>query len=136
MGDETQCNSSSGLRPSVMTVVITHGIALSITIGLLWIVVPVFGEMFADFSADLPGPTQFMLDLSYLSLRYFPITILLAVALLFGDALLYAWLYRNINRTVALLWFWGVSIALFALAVPLVVLSMFLPIFEIRGVVQ
>ena len=27
-------------------------------------IVPVFGEMFADFDAELPGPTQFLLNLS------------------------------------------------------------------------
>ena len=135
MGDETQYDPSSRLKPTIMTVVITHGITLSITLAPLWIVVPVFGEMFADFGASLPGPTQFMLNLSWRSKQYLPVTILLVVALLFWDALLYAWLYRNINRRAGLLWFWGAFIALF-LQIPLIVLSMFLPIFKIGEVVQ
>ena len=41
-------------------------IALSITTFLIVRVVPVFGEIFADFGAKLPAPTQFLLDLSAL----------------------------------------------------------------------
>jgi type IV pilus assembly protein PilC len=44
--------------------VIVLCIALSITTFLIVKVVPVFGEIFADFGAKLPGPTQFLLDLS------------------------------------------------------------------------
>lgn len=40
------------------------GIAIAITTFLLLKVVPVFGEIFADFGANLPGPTQMLLDLS------------------------------------------------------------------------
>ncbi|RYD82414.1 MAG: type II secretion system F family protein [Verrucomicrobiaceae bacterium] len=39
-------------------------IAVIITTFLLLKVVPVFGEIFADFGAKLPGPTQLLLDLS------------------------------------------------------------------------
>ena len=39
-------------------------IAFSITTFLIVRVVPVFGEIFADFGAKLPAPTQFLLDLS------------------------------------------------------------------------
>lgn len=39
-------------------------IAMAITTFLLLKVVPVFGEIFADFGAELPGPTQMLLDLS------------------------------------------------------------------------
>ena len=39
-------------------------IAISITTFLIVRVVPVFGEIFADFGAKLPGPTQFLLDIS------------------------------------------------------------------------
>jgi type IV pilus assembly protein PilC len=44
--------------------VIVLFIALSITTFLIVKVVPVFGEIFADFGAKLPAPTQFLLDLS------------------------------------------------------------------------
>ena len=39
-------------------------IAVSITTFLIVRVVPVFGEIFADFGAKLPAPTQFLLDVS------------------------------------------------------------------------
>jgi type IV pilus assembly protein PilC len=39
-------------------------IALGITAFLIIKVVPVFAEIFADFGAQLPGPTQFLIDLS------------------------------------------------------------------------
>ncbi len=44
--------------------VIVLCIAFSITTFLIVKVVPVFGEIFADFGAKLPAPTQFLLDLS------------------------------------------------------------------------
>jgi type IV pilus assembly protein PilC len=44
--------------------VIVIFIAFSITTFLIVKVVPVFGQIFADFGANLPGPTQFLLDVS------------------------------------------------------------------------
>jgi type IV pilus assembly protein PilC len=44
--------------------VIVICIAFAITTFLIVKVVPVFGEIFADFGANLPAPTQFLLDLS------------------------------------------------------------------------
>ena len=44
--------------------VIVICIAFAITTFLIVNVVPVFGEIFADFGANLPAPTQFLLDLS------------------------------------------------------------------------
>jgi len=44
--------------------VIVICIALSITTFLLVRVVPIFGEIFKDFGAKLPAPTQFLLDVS------------------------------------------------------------------------
>ncbi|HEX8311962.1 MAG TPA: type II secretion system F family protein [Chthoniobacteraceae bacterium] len=44
--------------------VIVICIAILITTFLIVKIVPVFGEIFADFGADLPAPTQFLIDLS------------------------------------------------------------------------
>ncbi len=44
--------------------VIVVFIAFAITTFLIVRVVPVFGEIFADFGANLPAPTQFLLDIS------------------------------------------------------------------------
>jgi type IV pilus assembly protein PilC len=45
--------------------VIVVTIAMGITTFLIVRVVPVFGQIFADFGAKLPGPTQFLIDLSH-----------------------------------------------------------------------
>ena len=44
--------------------VIVICIAFAITTFLIVKVVPIFGEIFADFGAQLPAPTQFLIDLS------------------------------------------------------------------------
>jgi len=60
--------AASRLRKKVKSAmtypIIVLTIALCITTFLIVRVVPVFGEIFADFGAKLPAPTQFLLDLS------------------------------------------------------------------------
>jgi len=73
---------SAMMYPTVVTIV-----AILITIFLLVKVVPVFGEIYSSFDAKLPGPTQFMIDLSQFVKRY------ILLLLVGGVALTYAWLY-------------------------------------------
>ncbi|MGA4643492.1 type II secretion system F family protein [Limisphaera sp. 4302-co] len=73
---------SAMMYPTVVTIV-----AILITIFLLVKVVPVFGEIYSSFDAKLPGPTQFMIDLSQFVKRY------ILLLLVGGVALAYAWLY-------------------------------------------
>jgi len=73
---------SAMMYPTVVTIV-----AILITIFLLVKVVPVFGEIFASFGADLPGPTQTLINISSFVKRYL---IFLIVA---GGGGVYAWLY-------------------------------------------
>jgi type IV pilus assembly protein PilC len=60
--------SSARLRKKIKSAmtypVIVITIALLITTFLIVRVVPVFGEIFKDFGAKLPAPTQFLIDLS------------------------------------------------------------------------
>src|SRR5438445_141441 len=60
--------SSARLRKKIKSAmtypVIVISIAFAITTFLIVKVVPVFGEIFADFGAKLPAPTQFLIDLS------------------------------------------------------------------------
>src|SRR5436305_3607592 len=60
--------ASSRLRKKVKSAmtypVIVICIAMLITIFLLVKVVPIFGEIFKDFGAKLPAPTQFLIDVS------------------------------------------------------------------------
>src|SRR4051812_34675511 len=62
---------SAMMYPIVVTVV-----AIGITIFLLVKVVPVFGEIYTSFGAKLPGPTQFLIDLSDILKKYFLVLIL------------------------------------------------------------
>jgi type IV pilus assembly protein PilC len=73
---------SAMMYPTVVTIV-----AIAITIFLLVKVVPVFGEIFNSFGAELPKPTQFLINLSNIVKR-FVIPIILG-----GIGGVYAWLY-------------------------------------------
>ncbi|MBI3415368.1 MAG: type II secretion system F family protein [Verrucomicrobia bacterium] len=57
---------SAMMYPTAVTVV-----AIGITIFLLVKVVPVFAEIFSGFGAQLPAPTQFLIDLSKFVQKYF-----------------------------------------------------------------
>src|SRR6266536_4901537 len=73
---------SAMMYPTVVTVV-----AILITIFLLVKVVPVFGEIFSSFGAELPGPTQALINISHFVQRFL-IPILVA-----GGGAVYGWLY-------------------------------------------
>lgn len=64
----TFLESSAKLRRKVKSAMmyptIVLIISIAISMGLVIFVVPVFGDMFKDFSAALPAPTQFLLNLS------------------------------------------------------------------------
>lgn len=73
-------------------------IAIGITIFLLMKVVPVFGEIYSGFGAKLPGPTQFLIDLSDLLRQWF----LLVLVALGGS--IWGWFY--FIKTPGGRWFW------------------------------
>lgn len=73
---------SAMMYPTVVTVV-----AIAITIFLLVKVIPVFGDIYKGFGAELPGPTQFLIHLSEIVKSYF------LLFLLGGGAMVYGWLY-------------------------------------------
>ncbi len=73
---------SAMMYPTVVTVV-----AILITIFLLVKVVPVFGDIFKSFGAELPAPTQFLINLSHAVQKY------LLAFLLGGGGLIYGWFY-------------------------------------------
>jgi type IV pilus assembly protein PilC len=60
--------SSARLRKKIKSAmtypVVVISIAMLITIFLIVRVVPIFGEIFKDFGAKLPAPTQFLIDVS------------------------------------------------------------------------
>jgi type IV pilus assembly protein PilC len=73
---------SAMMYPTVVTFV-----AIAITTFLLIKVIPVFGEIYSGFGAKLPGPTQFLINLSDVLKKYF-----WAFGLI-GGGTVYGWLY-------------------------------------------
>ena len=73
---------SALMYPTVVTIV-----AILITIFLLVKVVPVFGEVYSGFGAQLPGPTQVLIDISNFIQRFFLLVIL------GGGGVVYGWFY-------------------------------------------
>src|SRR4051812_24546532 len=84
---------SAMMYPTVVTVV-----AILITIFLLIKVVPVFGEIFKSFGADLPAPTQYLINISNIVKRF------ILLILMGGVGAVYGWLY--FIKTPMGLWFW------------------------------
>ncbi len=70
---------SAMMYPSVVIVV-----ALLMASGLVVFIVPVFADMFADFGANLPAPTQALMDLSDFMRRNLLIIIVVVAALVYG----------------------------------------------------
>jgi len=62
-------------------------VAVCITVFLLVKVIPTFKEIYGDFGAQLPGPTQFMISLSDLVKHY------LFLFLIAGGGLVWGWFY-------------------------------------------
>lgn len=58
------------VKSAMMYPMIVLTIAISIAIAMILFIVPVFGKMFEDFGAKLPGPTQFLLDTSDFGREY------------------------------------------------------------------
>ncbi len=86
------------VKSAMMYPVAVTTIAIAITMFLLIKVVPVFGEIYSGFGAKLPGPTQFLINLSDL-LRSWFIVVLAAM----GGAV-WGWLY--FIKTPQGRWFW------------------------------
>ena len=81
------------MYPTVVTVV-----AIGITVFLLIKVVPVFGDIYSGFGDKLPGPTQFLINLSNILQKFFLLLVLGA-----GGAV-YGWLH--FIKTKPGRWFW------------------------------
>jgi len=66
------------VKSAMMYPTIVLCVALAIAIGMIMFIVPVFGQMFADFGKKLPGPTQFLLDVSK-NMKKYGIYVVLAI---------------------------------------------------------
>jgi len=61
---ESSARLKRKVKSAMMYPVIVLCLAVVIATLLIVFIVPKFGDMFADFGANLPGPTQFLLDIS------------------------------------------------------------------------
>lgn len=61
---ERSAKLSRRVKSAMTYPVVVLCIAITIAAGMITFVVPVFGEMFKTFDSKLPGPTQFLLDVS------------------------------------------------------------------------
>lgn len=64
-------------------------VAFVVTAILMIFVIPVFGEMFADFGADLPGPTKITMAISNLFVEYWYVVVFAPIALVFSIRAIY-----------------------------------------------
>lgn len=84
---------SALMYPTVVSVV-----AVCITIFLLIKVVPVFGEIFTSFGRALPGPTQFLIDLSDIIKKFFWLVLIVMGGVVYG------WMYFIKTKTGREFW--------------------------------
>src|SRR5881628_1712869 len=75
------------VKSAMMYPTVVSFVAILITIFLLVKVVPVFGEIFSSFGAQLPAPTQYLVNISNIVKKY------LVFILAAGGGGVYAWLY-------------------------------------------
>ena len=69
------------VKSAMMYPTIVLCVAFAIAIGMIIFIVPVFGQMFADFGKALPAPTQFLLDTSTFMKKYGIFILIVTVAL-------------------------------------------------------
>ena len=78
---ESDAKLKRKVKSAMMYPTIVLCVAMIIATGMILFIVPVFAEMFSDFGAKLPGPTQFLVDLSKNAKKFAPIVVpLIAIA--------------------------------------------------------
>lgn len=88
--------------------VVVLSMALIIASGMIIFIVPVFANMFKDFGGKLPGPTQFLVDISN-GVKSYAVIIVPAI-------LLAIWLFNKWKKTTAGAW----AMDRFALKAPVI----------------
>jgi len=73
------------VKSAMMYPAIVLCMALGIATAMILFIVPVFGEMYEDFGAKLPGPTQFLLNMSkgIRTYGFFILAVIVVLAVLF-----------------------------------------------------
>jgi type IV pilus assembly protein PilC len=80
---------------ALMYPIILICVAVLVVTAMLWMVVPTFAKMFKDMGAELPGITQFVIDMSNNIVRYGPYV---AVAVIVGGFLFRRWAKTDAGR--------------------------------------
>lgn len=83
---ESSARLSRKVKSAMSYPVVVLFIAISIAVAMILFIVPVFAGMFADFGAKLPGPTQFMVNLSQIFKKFgiFVLALLVVAAVIFN----------------------------------------------------
>ena len=63
------------VRSAMTYPIVVLSLALVIATGMIIFIVPVFANMYKDFGSKLPGPTQFLVDISNGAKKYAPVII-------------------------------------------------------------
>ncbi|MCF7847913.1 MAG: type II secretion system F family protein [Kiritimatiellales bacterium] len=79
---------SSMMYPAVVMIV-----ALALSTALIVFIVPVFARMFADFGSELPGPTQFLMNVSELVKKNW----FIVIAVIAAQSYAYKW-YKGTDK--------------------------------------
>jgi len=75
---------SRKIRGAMVYPAVVSVVAIGATVAMLTFIVPVFAKMFAGLGAELPGPTQFVLNISHLLQRFYLVILGVVVAGVMG----------------------------------------------------
>ena len=79
---EKAMNLKKKIKSALVYPISIVAIAMVVVIFLLIFVIPIFAKMFTDFGGALPAPTQFLIDVSNLTQRYFLVFIAIGVGII------------------------------------------------------
>jgi type II secretory pathway component PulF len=112
-----------------------HAFVSGLEIALLLFVVPVFGDMFADFGVSLPYPTRLVLGVSLWLRRYLFFLIPPMLGLFVFDGAGGWLLQQRVGKGAATAW-WATILALLVAAFTLMLLALWTPMMVMQEVVQ
>jgi type IV pilus assembly protein PilC len=98
IGDLLEANAKlkRKVKSALTYPVVVLSMSLVIAAGMIIFIVPVFASMYKDFGSALPGPTQFLVNLSDGAKKYSPIIIPAIVAAV--------WLFKHWKKTESGAW--------------------------------
>ncbi len=98
IGDLLEANAKlkRKVKSALTYPVVVLSMSLIIAAGMIIFIVPVFASMYKDFGSALPGPTQFLVDLSDGAKKYSPIIIPAILAAV--------WMFKRWKKTDAGAW--------------------------------